>query len=53
MDKSDAKKDLFIKQIQTLKTLLKHGAISKEQYLKSATCLAEKMGFDKKDTAID
>lgn len=40
-----AKKELYEKQLELLKTFLQTGAITKEQYEKSLNGLSEKMGF--------
>lgn len=44
MDK--AKRDLYLKQVNLLKTFLSTGAISQAQYDKSFTCMTEKMGME-------
>ena len=36
---------LFNKQKDLLDTFLSHGAIDRRQYVKSLTCMAEKMGM--------
>lgn len=43
MDKAQ-REELFYKEKELLDTFLSHGALSKAQYIKSLTCLAEKMG---------
>ena len=43
------KKELFQRQVKTMKTLLEHGAISKEQYDFSYNGLVTKMGITEKE----
>jgi hypothetical protein len=45
--KQDKKTELYEKQMETMKTLLQHGAITKEQYDYSSAKLTEKMGMRK------
>lgn len=42
----EKKKQLYLKQVQTLNDFLERGAIGKEQYDKSLHDLTEKMGMD-------
>ena len=46
MDEFDKKKDLFLKQKETLDTFLKTGAITQLQYNKSYGDLVKKMGME-------
>ncbi len=41
--------ELYNNQVELLKTLLEHNAITQAQYDKSFTDLTEKMGFGKKE----
>jgi len=46
MDDFEKKKELFLKQKETLDTFLKTGAISRQQYDKSYGDLVKKMGME-------
>lgn len=46
---NEQKKELFLKQVKTMKTLLEHGAISREQYDFSYNGLVAKMGITEKE----
>ena len=46
MDEFEKKKELFLKQKETLDTFLKTGAISRMQYDKSYGDLVKKMGME-------
>ena len=46
MDEFEKKKELFLKQKETLDTFLKTGAISQLQYDKSYGDLVKKMGME-------
>ena len=45
----EQKKTLFIKQVNTMKTLKEHGAITEEQYNFSFNGLVKKMGVTEKE----
>lgn len=47
MTPEEKKKDLYDRQVETLKKFLERGAISQQQYDKSFHDLTEKMGFGK------
>ena len=51
MSPDEQKRALFNKQKDLLDTFLSRGAIDRRQYVKSLTCMAEKMGMtlDKED----
>ena len=51
MPPDERRRALFNKQKDLLDTFLSHGAIDRRQYVKSLTCMAEKMGMtlDKED----
>ena len=42
----EQRKDLFLRQVKTMETLLEHGAISRAQYDKSLGDLTVKMGME-------
>ena len=45
MPPDERRRALFNKQKDLLDTFLSHGAIDRRQYVKSLTCMAEKMGM--------
>lgn len=42
------KEKLNFEQVKTLQILLQHGSITKQQFVKSFTCMTEKMGMQGK-----
>ena len=45
----EQRKDLFLRQVKTMETLLGHGAISREQFEFSYNGLVTKMGITEKE----